>query len=239
MQITVDTKAIQEHARRLERISRSALPVAIRETLNDAAKDMKTNTMLAESKKAFINRTDNFFKANSSYDRAEGFSVESMKSTLGMTEKGLKGNDNYSVKDLEDQETGGTIEKRAFIPMLGARKGGARTLVRANARLQKIKNVVKASTMGFSSPKSNFIVAAHKAGVGGHFLSKNVLWRVNKLNPTKSNDMNLTPLYSYKPNRKVKVGSHHFIERSGKETQDKMDDYFIARAKKAVLKYGR
>lgn len=239
MQLNINTKSLEEHVKRLERISRSALPVAIRETLNDAAKDMKTNTMLVQSKNKFINRTENFFKANSSYDRAEGFAVNSMQAIMGMTEGKLKGGDNFAVKDLEEQESGGTIDKKGFIPMLAARKGGARTAVRANARLKQIKNIVKANTMGFSNPKSNFIVAAHKAGKGGYFLSKNTLWRVNKLNPVKSSDINLTPLYSFKKGRTAKVKATHFIEKAGGETQKKMDGYFIARAEKAVSKYGK
>ena len=238
--LNINTKTLQQHVKRLENISRSALPVAIRETLNDAAKDMKTNTMLETSKKAFVNRTPNFFKANSSFDRADGFAVSSMKATMGMTEKSLKGDHNYSVKDLEDQESGGTINKKAFIPMLAARKGGARTLVRANSRLKAIKNIIKASSIAnFSNPRVRFILAAHKAGKGGYFLSGNTLWKVNKLNPTKSSNMDLTPLYSFKKGRKVRVGAHHFIEKAGEKTQAKMDDYFIERAQRAVLKYAK
>lgn len=238
--LNINTKSLSEHAKRLEKISRSSLPVAIRETLNDAAKDMKMNTMLESSKKNFINRTQNFFKANSAYDRANGFNIPSMKATMGMTEGRLKDSgSNYSVKDLEEQESGGTINKKSFIPMLAARKGGARTMVRANARLKKIKNIVKASSMGLSNPKRNFVVAAHHAGKGGYVLSKNVLWKVNSLNKSGGNLMKLTPLYSYKKDRKVRVKSHHFIESAGEKTQDKMDRYFIARAEKAILKYAK
>ena len=239
MQLKLDTSALDAYSKKLKGLSRSAFPVAVREALTMAAKDMKTNTLLETSRKSFVNRSATFFKANSRYEKANGFSVNSMESKAGFYDNSLKGSPkdgNFAVKDLEDQETGGSIKKKALIPMLAARTGGSKTLVRANARLQKIKNVVIASKMGFSKASSNFIVAAHKAGKGGYFLSKNTLWKVNALNPTRSNDMNLTPLYSFKKGRSVKVKAHHFVEKAGEMTMKKMDDYFIEQAKKQFEK---
>lgn len=225
------------HAQKLREISRSAFPSAVRQTLNDAVYDVKTNTMLEQTRKDFVNRQDNFFKANSSFEKAEGFNVSSMKSTIGFVEKGLKGQNNRAIQDLEDQEAGGNIEKKSFIPMATARTSASvRSLVRPNARLAKIKNVVKASQMGFSNPKSNFIVAAHKAGKGGYFISKNTLWRVNKLNPTKSNDLGLTPLYNYRENRSVRVDATHFMRDASLKTADKLDNMFLKNAEKQINK---
>ena len=235
----IDSSAVSAYSRKLKGLSRSAFPVAVREALTSAAKDMKTNTLMSTSKKAFINRTDNFFKANSRYDKATGFKVDAMKATAGFFDNSLKGSPkegNHAIDDLQQQETGGTIKKRSLIPMLGARSGGARTLVRGNARLQKIKNAVRANKMGFSNPKSNFIVAAHRAGVGGYFISKNEMWKVNKLNPTKSNQLNLTPLYSFKKGRTVKVKAHKFVESAGEMTMKKLDDFYIKQAERQFEK---
>lgn len=237
MQIKVDTSSMDRHAQKLKEISRSAFPSAVRQTLNDAVYDVKTNTMLDQSRRDFVNRQDNFFKANSSFEKAEGSKISSMKSTIGFFEKSLKGQNNRAVKDLEDQETGGSIEKKSFIPMATARTSASvRSLVRPNARLAKIKNVVKASQMGFSNPKSNFIVAAHKAGKGGYFISKNTLWRVNKLNPTKSSDLGLTPLYNYKTNRSVRVGATHFMREASFKTAGKLDVMFLKNAERQIKK---
>ena len=239
MQLNINTSALDAYAKKLKTLSRSAFPVAVRGALNSAAFDMKTNTLIQTSKKAFVNRTSTFFKANSRYEKASGFSVDSMQSTTGFYDNSLKGSPkegNFAVSDLEQQETGGTIKKKGFIPMLGARSGGVKTLVRANARLQKIRNVVIASKMGRSNPKVNFILAAHKAGKGGYFLSNNMLWRVNALDHTNSAKLNLTPLYSFKKNRTVKVKPHRFVENAGEITMKKMDGYFIEEAKKQFEK---
>lgn len=239
MQLNIDTSGIDVYSNKLKELSRSAFPVVVRESLSQAAKDMKTNTLLETSKKSFINRTSTFFKANSKFERATGFNVNSMKSKAGFYDNSLKGSPkegNFAIKDLEDQESGGTIEKKSFIPMLGARSGGSKTLVRANARLQKIKNVVIASKMGRSNPKVNFILAAHKAGKSGYFISKNTLWRVNGLNHAKSSDLNLTPLYSFKKGRSIKVKPHKFVEKAGSITMQKMDDYFIKNAERQFEK---
>jgi hypothetical protein len=237
--LDVNTKALERFSKDLESISRSALPVAIRGALNDCAFNMKSSTLLSSAKTNFIERSPNFFKANSSYDKADGFDINTMKSTVGMTEGKLKGDKNYSVKDLEDQEESGTIEKKSFIPMLAARKGAARTMVRANARLKSIKNIVKASTMGGVHARQNFVLAVFKAGKGGYFLSKNTLWRVNSLNLQKSGDFKLTPLYSFDKGRKVHVKAHHFIAKAGNETRKKIDEYYIDRAEKAFEKHFR
>lgn len=237
MEIIVDTSSMKKHVDRLNEISKSAFPAVVKQTLNDAVYDVKTNTMLEQSRKDFVNRQDNFFKANSSFEKAEGNNISSMKSTVGFLEKNLKGENNRSVKDLEDQELGGSIEKKSFIPMATARKSASvRSLVRPNARLSRIKNAINASKVGFSNPRSNFIVAAHQAGVGGYFISKKTLWRVDKLNPTKSSELGLTPLYNYKTKRTVHVDATHFMRNASLKTADKLDNIFLKNAERKINK---
>jgi len=68
-----------------------------------------------------------------------------MRATIGMVEASLKGSHNYSVKDLEQQELGGAIDKRSFIPLKGGRIGNSfGKNVRANARLSSINNLIDA-----------------------------------------------------------------------------------------------
>jgi hypothetical protein len=239
MQIIINTSSFEEHAKKLKKISKSAFPSAIRQMLNDAAYDLKTKTMPDQSIKDFTNRQDNFFKANSSYEKAIGNNISTMKSTVGFVGGGLKGQNNRAVDDLEEQEEGGSIEKKSFIPMSTARKSASvKSLVRPNARLSRIKtaSVVDASKMGFSNPRANFIVAAHKAGVGGHFISNNILWQVDKLNPANSRDMKLTGLYNYKSKRSVNVKATHFMREASLKTFGKLDDIFIKHAQAKINK---
>jgi hypothetical protein len=239
MQIIINTSSFEEHAKKLKKISKSAFPAAVRQMLNDAAYDLKTKTMPDQSRKDFTNRQDNFFKANSSYEKATGNNISTMKSTVGFVGGGLKGQNNRAVDDLEEQEQGGQLEKKSFIPMNAARKSGSlKSLVRPNARLSKIKNskVINASQMGFSKANSNFVVAAHKAGVRGYFISGSTLWQVNKLSHGNSRDMKLTPLYNYKKNRKVSVKPTHFMREASLKTMEKVDGFFLKHATAQINK---
>lgn len=245
MQLNVNTQAVRNYSKKLEKISRSALPVAIRESLNDSAKDMKTNTLLRSSKDKFINRSLNFFKANSSFDKAEGFNVGSMKATVGMMETGLKGRNNYAVKDLVQQETGGDISNKTLIPTPEARVGNQpNKLVRPNARLQQIKNAVKAGRGRGVSKGQKFVLAAIKAGAGGFVISsattgKTMLWKITSVFSslkTKGTVIKAIPLYSVRKGRHVHVKAHHFIEDAGDKTHKKIDDFFIERARRAIAK---
>jgi len=243
MQIKVDTSSMQKHAQRLSEISESAFPAAVRHTLNDAAYDVKTNTMPFQSKKDFVNRQDNFFKANSSYDKAEGSNVSTMKSVIGFLEKGLKGQNNRAVKDLEEQEESGSIEKKSFIPMASARKSASvKSLVRPNARLSKIRNIIDPRNVGAGkgSAKQRFVKSVYFAGKGGFVMGdangKKILWRVNSLKKTKGGSFKLTPLYSYKQNRSVKVKATHFMKEASLKTADNLDDMFLKHAEKQFKK---
>src|SRR6478609_2061551 len=223
----INTDSVKKYSKKLDSLNRSALPVAIRESLNDCAKDMKMNTLMKESKDSFINREHNFFKANSSYDRATGFSVNQ-----------IKGSNNYSVKDLEQQESGGRIKKKAFIPMKSARKSGSNSLVRPNARLQKIKTIVDVSKQDGTNKGVQFELAVFKAGKGGFVLANKTLFKVNSVFREKGDTrFKLTPLYSFKAKRSVKVSAHNFVKRAGNDSREKIEQFFQIRAEKEILKY--
>jgi len=234
----INTDSVKKYSKKLDSLNRSALPVAIRESLNDCAKDMKMNTLMKESKDSFINREHNFFKANSSYDRATGFSVNQMKAVIGMVDDRLKGSNNYSVKDLEQQESGGRIKKKAFIPMKSARKSGSNSLVRPNARLQKIKTIVDVSKQDGTNKGVQFELAVFKAGKGGFVLANKTLFKVNSVFREKGDTrFKLTPLYSFKAKRSVKVSAHNFVKRAGNDSREKIEQFFQIRAEKEILKY--
>ena len=113
--------AISDHVSRLERINRSALPVAVRQTLNAAAFDVKQNTMPEEAD-IFIHRKPTFFKANSGVTPAKGLDVNTMEATVGFKPK--TGDRSHSVEDLEEQEEGGVIpHSRAFVALKEGRTG--------------------------------------------------------------------------------------------------------------------
>lgn len=105
---SVDTTEMMAFKQKLDKISRSAFPVSVRKTLNNAAFEMKTKTLPQSFKDEFTIRRPNFIKHVSSYTKCQNtFNVNSMVSEAGILEgKSLAGD------RLELQERGGIINNR-------------------------------------------------------------------------------------------------------------------------------
>lgn len=246
MILNINTDALVAFTNKLEKAHKSALPVAVRGTLNDAVFDVKTNTMPGTSDNVFENRQKNFFKANSKFIKAEGFNINSMKSYVGFYENKLKNqSSNYAVKDLEQQEHGGTIDRKTFIPLDTARTGKSKNkLVKREYRLSNIDRIVKARNQKGISKKQKFIAAIYKAGQGGFVLGgpkmgENFLWRVNTLSSNlKTRELDVVPLYDYSKGRSVKVQRTEFMEKASGMSANKMDTFYINQATRQLKKLG-
>lgn len=213
---------IKKYSEKLGTLHRSAFPSAVRSTLNGAAFDVKQRTMPESAKDNFVQRQPNFFKANSKVKQATGFDVDSMKSVVGFIP--TKGT-NHAVQDLEQQEHGGTIDGKSFIPMKSGRTGNStnRTVKRQN-RISTIQNLIKAKKGNAKTEGERFKKSAIHAGVGGFVLSeKNVLWRINSVRRFGRNtNLKMTPIQSFKKNRSIKVKATHFMLRAAEESSKKM-----------------
>lgn len=253
--LNINSDSLQAHVHKLRKMHKSALPNAIRETLSKSALNVKQDTMPKSAKKEFVNRQPNFFKANSSVNFAKGYDVKSMKATIGFIDTKLKGGkNNYAVNDLEQQEHGGAIGGRSFVPLDEARTGKNKNkLVKKVNRLTAIdlKDVVSVSrrrSMGkainIKSKKQAFIRAAIMAkklhGDNAYVLGNNkngfrTLSRINSVSTNrKSRNLQIdrTPLYSYRQGRAARVQATNFMRRASMETQSKMDATFIKEAQK-------
>jgi len=155
LNIKIDTSKFAELNKEFDKISRSAFPLAVKSTLSDAAFYTKKKTLLDVSQSVFTIRQKNFFKANSKADPAKGMNVNQMVATVGMYDNNLKtinGRKNYAVSELEQQETGGRIGHKSFIPMKWARKGGT-GLVKEKFRYSDkpdLKNIIVAKQGSFT-----------------------------------------------------------------------------------------
>lgn len=232
MILNINSKAAVTFTNTLEKMRRSALPLAIRNTLNSAAFDVKKNTMPKSADKNFVLRAPNFFKANSSVQMARGWDLDKMQSVVGFIGKGTS---DKAVKDLEQQEYGGTIKDRSFIPLAQARGGSDEKTVRPRFRLSSVKKVINANTMEGKTPQQKFHAAIKKAGEGGYVIGSNekqTLFKVEKIFPK----VRLKPLYSYKKNRSVQVGGTRFMRDASLESGNKMDVYYAKEARKQIEK---
>lgn len=262
--LNIDTSELRDFSKRLEDLSKTALPNVVRKTLNDAAMDVKKNTM-PESARVFTPRQKNFFTATSRVEFAKSSAdINSMQSSIGFMDEGLKGENNYSVKDLEQQESGGRIAGRSFIPTRAARIGNSNTgLVKSQFRLSNImEKIVNASDFTGKNDAQKFIHAASFVGKGGFVIGTgeqsnfvyHIAWigRTDKrhsvskrglgaaiMNKKGNTVVNAIPIYNIEGGRSVGVKSTRFMQKASEKTTKKIEKLFIANAEdrfKRVLK---
>ncbi len=243
MLFDINTDATVYLTKKLKELRKSALPIAIRGTLNDAAFHVKTVSMPKTAKSAFEHREKNFFKANSRYEKADGFDINRMKSSVGFTENSLKGTHNYSVKDLEEQEHGGTISHKSFIPTVFARTGKTNFgLVKPNSRLSKIRasRIINIKNSSGKNDKEKFVIAAAVAGKGGFVLKGDILFRIDtapKSNlKSKKSNFKAVPIYTFKKGRKVRVKRTNFMQHAAVITHNLMDEFYIKQGQNQLKK---
>lgn len=256
--IDIDSKELRNFTHTLEKISRSALPVAIRQTLNDAAYDVKLRTMPQTSDASFIKRKPTFWKAKSRVEGAKGFDVDTMQSTVGFLE-GKK--HSQAVRDLDEQEHGGKIDDKDFIAMDEARTGNSNSRqVRKKNWLGTIDPVFKTTKWNgrfpsswiqagkittdrfgkkITSNKAKWFQAVYTAKKGQYILGtgkSKTLYRKDVTGEGPSLKMQLTPLYSFEKGRKVKVKGKHFMENAALKSAQSLDKFFYKNGTRQINK---
>lgn len=238
MHININISAVVKHTNRLEKLRKSALPNAVRNTLNSAAFDVKQNTMPVSASKHFIKRKPNFFKANSKVFMAQGYNVNTMKSIVGFVPYSAQYN-NFAVRELEQQEHSGTIEHRTFVPLDTSRSGANHAAqVLPSNRLDAIKNLIHASKSKGRNKKEQFIKAAIYAGKRGFVvgnLGKQTVFRINSIKRDASGKtvIGKTPLYSFSQGRSVRIRkATHFMREASYKSANKMTSFYIREAKR-------
>ena len=117
---------------KLEKLHKSAFPVAIRSTLNDVAIISKSEIVEKEFDQQFVVRKKNFIKSHTWVNKSPNtFNVNQMVSEMGV----LKGK-SQAGDELITQEFGGTVKKRDYIPTPKARvsKSPTKLIQRPNYR---------------------------------------------------------------------------------------------------------
>jgi len=247
MQINVNSDACVTYANRLEKLRKTGLPNAIRETLSKTAMDVKQRSMPKTAAKSFTHRQKSFFKAFSRVDFAKGRDITTMRSMVGFVEKGLKGDKNFAVKDLEQQEHGGKIKGRSFIPTDEARVGKSpNKMVKLINRISKLENVVHANKSKTKSKKQKWVRAAMMAKklhakdafvMGEKKQGRQTLRRIDSISTSmksKKIEIKSTPVYSFKKNRVVSVKSTGFMKRASMDSSTNMEFTFITEARKQI-----
>jgi len=199
----------------LGKLHRSALPVAVRGTLNDAAFETKQNIPKTASRK-FITRNKSFFRAFSSVEKARGFDINSMSSVVGINPaKGEKVADG-----LEKQETGGGIKGRKLIPHDKGRISGSHSKkLRTKNRFNKINIVDVRKKKG---KRGNYLLIK-KGGKGTVFEIKSTGKR-----------QKLVPVYSYRSTKISKVKPSAFMKPASIMATRKMPQFYVSQAERQI-----
>lgn len=211
----VNNDAAVELTNKLEKLNRSAFPVAIRQTLNNTARDVKTRSVLIVTEKEFTNRSRNFFKVFTGFIPASGFNVNSMRSTVGIFPKG-----NQSAKDLVAQEYGGKVSGRSFIPSDAARVGKSHEKKVSKAKaLNKFKNSPRVAW----GNKAKFNRTVQRLNKGEAVIYGNTLMVLQRKLKNKKTPFKMQKLWTYKSGRSANISkASNFMMKSAMLSRKKM-----------------
>nr|WP_299067196.1 hypothetical protein [uncultured Allomuricauda sp.] len=195
---------------KLERINRFAFPVAVRQTLNDAAFTTKKMVPKVAAQK-FTTRQKNFFRAFSTVVKANGYTVNGMNAIAGINPQ--KGSD--VAEGLEQQEIGGTISSRKLIPHNKGRVSGNHS--------KKVRKTNYLNRLNISPPKNRKKNSKYLLIKKG---SKGTVFHIKNLK-TKSK---LTPVYVYRRTKNSRVQKSPFMAPSAMYARSKMSEFYIKNA---------
>lgn len=245
--LNMDNSQVKAYTNKLQQMHRSNFPIAVRQTLNDLAFDVKQKELLRYADKEFILRNPNFFKRFSGVKKAVGFDLKSMNSEVGIIKSTAQGGE--AAANLTKQEYGGSISDRSMIYMNQSRISGSKTKRVKKANYLGSKGLVGGKPLkgyGMRTRKSNFVAAAYVAIRE----NKNVLWEtksgftlysVSSLSfsgtgKNRNVKVNATPLASYEKNRSVRIMAHPFLKPASLAAYQKQGYFFIKNAEKRLNK---
>jgi hypothetical protein len=215
MRIDVNADELVKFTSKLDKINRSALPIAVRSTLNQAAFATKKEIPI-QAANNFITRNKGFFRSLTSVNKAGGFDINKMQSEVGINTSKSKVADGISK-----QELGGTIKDRNLIAMNQSRVSGSKD--------KKVRKVNNLSNIRISKTRKK------GSGTGFVMLKKGTKGTIFQVKKGKKN--NLTPLYSYQKGRSVNIKRNPFIEPASIKSQNRMPAMYINEALKQIKKY--
>lgn len=202
-------KAIELTAK-LERLHRSAFPVAVRQTLNDTA--FKTKELIPKaSNQKFTIRQKNLFRAFTGVNRAQGFDIGSMNSQTGILKRSGR---NKLAEGLEKQETGGSLEGRKLVPHYLARVGNSQS---RKVRRKHHFNNIEIQRLGRRRTKSKYITI--KKGGGK-----------SKATVFNTENGKLTPVYTHRKSTLTRLKKRPYLKPSSLVAANRMDKFYAKRA---------
>lgn len=241
--ISIEHKEMGELTKKLNNISKSALPIAVRNTLNNAAFDDKKNSLQKSARKNFPGmKSPQFFKTFSRVEKATGLDIKKMQSVMGITDLGKRSARN-AVENLKKQEFGGIIED-GFSYLKEARGGKLSGKVRRENYYDKGSVISGRSKAGRNkgTNKSKFVARAFRAkkwnrpmffnSMRGNFLVKVSVAKKTK----KGIKLKFKFLMKERASKPSKIKGTSFIKEAAQDTSKKIPALFQVEAEKQFNK---
>ena len=245
----VNTKDVIKYSKKLDKISKNALPRAVMNTLNTMAFDTKKRTLIEESQKTFTVRNKTFFKRFSRVKATKLGKINKMRAFVGMVDQDKKGKV-QAGENMKQQQIGGRIAGRTLVPLDTSRETEEnRNRVLPKNRLKTIrqKPIIDSKLARTTKPKQRFIQSAIYAvqrygskGLVKHTREdgKTFLYRIKRGGNdimTRRFKLGVEPLYSVKRGRSVNISNPtRFTHRAALRSQKKANDIFIKQAKARI-----
>jgi hypothetical protein len=237
----VNTEASIQLTAKLGKLHKSAFPVAVRGTLNDAAfKTKKLIPKAANSK--FTTRQKNLFNSFTTVEKSPNtFDLRKMKSKVGI--KNTTTRTDKLTDGLVAQETGGTIKGRKLVPLDSSRTGENRSS--KISKMNRFNNFQKKTprrkiNSGPGTKKSRFVRHVMSAAMEGanHVTisegGKGIMYRIDSVKRLKTRKIKLKikPIYYFRNTRKSNITKTPFIEPSAKIVTKKIPQLYKIQAER-------
>lgn len=228
---------------KLSRLHRTALPNAVRFTLNDSAKDMKFRTIKKHAAKQFDVKKRSFFSKFSGYQSVKKgvWNISKMYTIAGM----IKDPNNKSIAstEIKEQQYAGLLENKTYMPSSGSygKQRTSRGLVKSSYLNERKKTPIKAE-------KGNkFFLNARKAKESNRPLlirknNKGILVKVNRIRKVKGvkfkKEVITTPIASYRKEGKLNLKkARPFINDAAIESGKLLNINFQKHAKQQIDRF--
>lgn len=230
MKLNVNTDASIQLTNKLEKLHRSAFPSAVRNTLNDAAFDMKKKTILESARDNFNVKQPSFFKKYTGVKRASGFNLSSMRATVGFLNASDK-KVRAAIEGMEKQEHGGVIDD-GLRYLKYSRGGGLGKKVQKKNYYDKSK-IVTGRSKRAGTVKSKFVARMFRAFKEDKAFFMNTM-KGNFLVTVRSASSTIDGKLDFKLNfvmmdrrvKKSKIKRTNFNKEASELTANKIDDFY-------------
>ena len=247
MKLNVNDKTVIDLTAKLEKMHKSAFPSAVRNTLNDAAFETRKLLPTVGARQFKYQRNKSFLKTFSTVDKAKGFNVKQMHSTVGIDAT----RDRVLADNLESQEFGGTVKGNKIVAHDKSRVSGskAKRVSRRNAK-DKVKahNATRSYKAHRGSRNSKFVAAVMSTAESGknHMLlnygNRGMIYEIKNISQnrkTRKINFKIKKLYSIRNKNTSNVKPVHFMRASSSAASKGINDMYKKNAEFQFKKHLR